>query len=60
MSVDCLSIADHYNNYQKYLFSTVLKNICSEKFLQIIVKRCVAEFIFSKITMLSAYSYKHL
>ena len=35
-----------------YLSGAVLKNICSENFLQIIINAYVAEFIFSKTTYL--------
>ena len=38
-----------WNNYQKYQFRAVLKNVYSENFLQIIIKASVVEFIFSKI-----------
>ena len=34
---------------KKYLFVAVFKNFCSEKFLQIIIKASVEDFIFSKI-----------
>ena len=37
------------NNYQKYLCSVALKNICSEMFLQTMIKGSVTELIFSKI-----------
>ena len=33
------SLVDHSNNYQKYLYGAVLKNICLENFLQIICGR---------------------
>ena len=42
--------ADHKNNYQKYLSCVILKNICSENFLLIIIKVSVAESIFSRIS----------
>ena len=41
------SKADHRNNYQKYLFGAVLKNICSENCLQNIINASVTESMFS-------------
>ena len=37
------------SNFQNYLPVAVLKNFCSEKFLQIVIKTFVVDFIFSKI-----------
>ena len=42
-------VSKDYNNYQEHLSGVILKNICSEYFLQIIIKVFVAEFILSKI-----------
>ena len=52
-------------NYQNYLSSDLLKNICSENFPQFIIKASTAEFIFSKVKcfqhiLLNAYSRVHL
>ena len=43
------SKADHQKIYQNYLSFAVLKNFCSERFVQIIMKTFAIHFIFSKI-----------
>ena len=43
----------------KATIKTTSKNVCSEKFLQIITGSTVAEFIFSKVLCFPAYSSQH-
>ena len=42
------SMADHLNNYQKYLSVAILKTFSSQKFVQIIIKASVVGFFLVK------------